>query len=391
MGGAGASAAGGNGGGGSAGLPWSGGADGRSGANPGGAAGTGGTPVSSAPCSISGAEWCNELTNVNFSAPFLAVAPDGSVVVVRETPDLYSKPDLYVAKYTASGELAWLEEIGTDEGDKVEKIAIDSQGNILIVGFSYSFAAEGYNHPQAMLRKLSANGELLWTQGFDSCGFDMGLAVAIDASDNVVVLGVGTLAFLAAYAPDGEMLWQAPVPSFTCTSLSCLTFNSVTVDAAGNIKLWKGYRPVTVATFSSRGESIDSVEIPQDGRFLIAQPNQDLRAFIVDESSITRLELSSANVIWSAPLGVELEGRSTQVALDASDNVFLLASPYSTDLGLSDVVAYSSDGERLWGKSVDMPGGNGLAAGRQGDAFISMYPRSTDTTPRSLTIAHVIP
>ena len=279
--------------------------------------------------------------------------------------------DQFAAKYAANGELQWIQRVGTDKIDVLQGIALDSEGDLLITGFTAESGLEGYSFTDAVLIKLSADGERLWTRVSDSGDEDMALAVATDTGDNAVTLQVSSQGgSLATYSPEGQMLWQVSLP-FASTRLASLTFDSIHVDAAGNINVGSSKYPLNGAKFSGNGEPLERPEPLSDGRIIVAAPNRNLLAFIIDETSITRVEPSSAEVVWSAPLEEELRtssGRNVRVALDASDNVFLLAATEDSNY----VIAYSSTGERLWSKRFESAMSlSSIVAGKHGDVFIS--------------------
>ena len=372
---------------GSAGKTSSGGAAGTSGSGVSGgggeiATGAAGAPLGSLPCSLAGADWCNEPTGVDYGL-HLALAPDGGVVFVGVTawPDGGPGRDLFVVKYAATGELVWIQRVGTDKGDEPEGIAIDSTGDITVVGLTYANSFEGYNYTGELLVKLSSSGEVLWTQGVDGPYDEKVLAVATDASDNLITLGTGPEGgYLASYSPDGDVLWKGPVPSFSSTALARLTFDSVNVDAAGEINVWSRRSPVTMAKFSSSGEPLDTFEAPNDGRILVEDPNHNVLAFIIDATSISRVDPRSAAVVWSAALDGDFK-TSGNAALDRSDNVFLGGWTVDQTRSASYVVAYSSTGERLWSKPVAIITPRSLVAGTQGDVFIE----------NGTLVAHIVP
>ncbi|MBK6918059.1 MAG: hypothetical protein IPH07_11720 [Deltaproteobacteria bacterium] len=94
-------------------------------------------------------------------------------------------------------------------------VAVDSQGNVVVVGY----IVDALDNPDIWLRKYDPAGVEIWTTVLDpSMGADdRGYGVAIDADDNIGVVGdvgVGQTSsdiFIAKLDPDGGILWTAVV------------------------------------------------------------------------------------------------------------------------------------------------------------------------------------
>lgn len=157
------------------------------------------------------------------------------------------KPDLFVAKYTPSGNLLWVLNLGRislNNGMDAGGIAIDSNNSILIAG-SYTntvdfnplgspAAKPSVGGKDAFLAKYSSEGELIWVNTYGSSLFDLGVKVALDADDNIyfgirfngdidlgdsensVVLSPqpgGNDAALVKYDANGEYIWSYSISS----------------------------------------------------------------------------------------------------------------------------------------------------------------------------------
>jgi len=109
--------------------------------------------------------------------------------------------------------------------------AVDRSNNVLAVGTSAT--------PAMLVTKLAPNGLPLWQQAFDGAGPSRSVAMAVDASDNLIVAGLllgadgltPTGTALVKYSPSGVQLWQELVPA------SWGMPAGVQVDAAGNVYL----------------------------------------------------------------------------------------------------------------------------------------------------------
>ena len=96
-------------------------------------------------------------------------------------------PDYYTAKYDSSGNELWsvTYDSGGNDYPGLQAAAVDSMDNIIVTGSAY-FDASGNN---CYTIKYDSNGNEIWNVAYDSGGDDGGSAVAVDSSDNVVVVG----------------------------------------------------------------------------------------------------------------------------------------------------------------------------------------------------------
>jgi len=77
----------------------------------------------------------------------------------------------------------------SDGFEEAKAVAVDSSENIVVVGYDDRFdIGESMNW---MIRKYDPAGSLLWSRTYNSPadGWDVANAVAIDTSDNIIVVG----------------------------------------------------------------------------------------------------------------------------------------------------------------------------------------------------------
>ncbi len=125
---------------------------------------------------------------------------------------------LFVAKYTAEGAYLWAKAYGGTSSDIiVQDIALDSSGNIVVIGYftgAVNFGggvlgSAGLN--DIFLAKYSGvNGAHIWSKRFGNTQDDVGYGVAVDEFGNVIVTGGfrGSVDFgggaLVAYASSAD-------------------------------------------------------------------------------------------------------------------------------------------------------------------------------------------
>ena len=137
----------------------------------------------------------------------------GDVYVVGEEFVLLDNQNIMIRKYSADGELLWHQGVnGPGSGvDIARGVAVDSEDNVIVVGEVFV----ALENADTWIRKLTGDGDELWTvqhNGADSLN-DRARGVAVDRDDNIVVTGseyhlIGlTDVWTAKYGPDGGLLW----------------------------------------------------------------------------------------------------------------------------------------------------------------------------------------
>ncbi len=104
--------------------------------------------------------------------------------------------DFLLIKYDASGNLIWSKSDGASNDDKPGDIAIDSNGNIYVVGAFYGTGTFGNTTLTSTLvnvitLKYNSNGDILWAKkGGSTNPFvdDEGRSISLDASGNVYII-----------------------------------------------------------------------------------------------------------------------------------------------------------------------------------------------------------
>jgi hypothetical protein len=105
--------------------------------------------------------------------------------------------DLFVAKFSATGQHLWSERFGSTGTDNGRGIAVDGAGDVFLTGDfvnSISFggpALTSSGREDVFLAKLSGvNGGHLWSKRFGNLySGEMGLGVAVDGGNNVAITG----------------------------------------------------------------------------------------------------------------------------------------------------------------------------------------------------------
>lgn len=145
----------------------------------------------------------------------------GNVYSAGYTEDVYGTPNsgLYAggvaAKYDAAGNQQWFSNLYAARSlDHVADVRVDALNNVYVAGETYRYAAGA----ESFLIKLASDGTPLWERHLGTPDNEFGGALALDALGNAYVGGstTGDLVgggkhgydpFLAKYDPSGTLLW----------------------------------------------------------------------------------------------------------------------------------------------------------------------------------------
>ncbi|MBK8052221.1 MAG: gliding motility-associated C-terminal domain-containing protein [Saprospiraceae bacterium] len=157
------------------------------------------------------------------------------------TPSAYKttnsgQNDVYLAKYTTSGQKVWSTYYGGSGDDIGQSIDLDPQGNVVITGLTFS--ASEISSPGTHKANISASGDifvakftnsgiLIWGTYYGGDRFDFANDIAADNNGNVIITGwtesgngiASTGAYksiksdttdicIAKFSPSGQIIWS---------------------------------------------------------------------------------------------------------------------------------------------------------------------------------------
>jgi len=223
--------------------------------------------------------------------------------------------DLLVAKYNSSGTIQWQRILGGASNDIAYAIDFDSSDNVYVTGDTNSQGAGGADF---LIAKYNSSGTIQWQRILGGSNTDSARSVKLDSSSNVYVVGqtestgAGGADFLIAkYNSSGTIQWQRILGGAGYDA-----GRSVAIDSSDNVYVF-GY------TSSQGAGSYD---------FLLAKYN------------------SSGTIQWQNVLGGSTYDFGQSVAIDSSDNVYVVGQTNSTGAGSYDLVLakYNSSGTIQW-------------------------------------------
>ena len=111
----------------------------------------------------------------------VAVADNGDVIVVGTSGN-----DIIVTKLDQNGNLKWAKTYGGPDTELIGNVAIDNDGNIIVVGSTYSF---GQGALDALVIKLDSNGNVLWAKTYGGADSDFAYSVRVLNDNSIIVVG----------------------------------------------------------------------------------------------------------------------------------------------------------------------------------------------------------
>ena len=111
----------------------------------------------------------------------------------------FGSSDIYINKLDASGNFLWAKQMGGSIFDQGQAIATDATGNVYTTGYfqttadfdpgvgTYTLSAIG--GADVFINKLDASGNFLWAKAMGANNSDVGLAIKVDAANNVYTAG----------------------------------------------------------------------------------------------------------------------------------------------------------------------------------------------------------
>ena len=263
--------------------------------------------------------------------------------------------DMILVKYNGNGVQQWNHTWGGGSWDFGYGVAVDSSGNIYLAGYTYSFGAGSYD---MVLVKYDGNGLQQWNCTWGGANSDYGYGVAVDSSGNVYLVGE-TYSFgagscdmiLVKYDGSGVQQWNR-----TWGGGNYNYGYGVAVDSSGNIYLagdtesfWEGLSDMILVKYDGNGlqqwnctwggpENDDGrgVAVDSSGNIYFAGRTDSFGAG-GDDMVLVKYDgngVQQWNHTWGGPENDDGRG----AAVDSSNNIYLAGGTNSFGAGNYDMV-----------------------------------------------------
>ncbi|MGG7055123.1 Ig-like domain-containing protein [Nitrosomonas sp. ANs5] len=291
--------------------------------------------------------------NVIVTGSFSGTVPFGSQSVTSS-----GNSDVFIAKYSVSGKLVWVQKAGGANADAGYGIAVGSAQDIIVTGYQ--------NNPDVIfLSKYAPTGTLKWSKQFSGQGNNVGRDVAIDGQGNILITGT----FYGTIQLEGSSVNLTSSSSWNPEVLLAK------FDAAGKLVWARGIGDVGeeqswgIAVDQSTGDSVITGYFFETSDFGGGAVTTDRYSMFLAKYNV------SGKHLWSNVFIGEGRNFGLDVAIDQSTGDVLMAGTFRnsssfggstlTSQGAADLIIarYKGDtGDHLWSKALGGPSADGLGA-----------------------------
>lgn len=302
----------------------------------------------------------------------------------------------YIMSASGGGESYWAAFLGGSQADPFFDLKIDSNGDIVCAGKTYS---DGAGNQDFLIAKFDKEGELLWDRTLGKSGKSAeAYGIAIDSSNNIYVSGYANITsrgeqwLIAKYNSSGVIQWNKHVgPSGAGSADRC---RGIAVDSSdniicvGTIQSSPAYQEeAVVAKFDSSGGQLWDRKLDGSG-------NDEYRSVAVDSSDniyavggsasgssgdkdfLVAKYNSSGTIQWKKILGGSSLEYADGVALDSSANIYMIGRTYSSAGATGDflLAKYDSSGTFQFDKVLGGTGidnGKGVTVDSSGNVYVT--------------------
>ena len=146
-------------------------------------------------------------------ATAVGITPEGDIVVAGYTKSFGSNGDAWVLRLSNDdGRIIWQRTYGGNNLDSITDLAVTLQGQIIAVGYTWSF---GSGDSDVWVLFLDEDGNVIWQKTYGGGGIDVATVVGITDSNGIIVggytgsFGNGEMdAWVLKLTEAGNIVWQ---------------------------------------------------------------------------------------------------------------------------------------------------------------------------------------
>lgn len=251
--------------------------------------------------------------------------------------------DFFLLKYTISGSFQWYRTFGGSASDLGRRIALDSFGNIYILGTTESF---GSGSQDICLVKYNNSGNQEWYRTWGGSSSEHAYAIIIDSQNNIYLGGDtyngGYDLFLMKYNTSGNQLWTELLDASEWDSCHSLAFDSnEDIICGGNMDTRPG--PQTVYQIlmlkydkngyqlwnntwtSANSVSIDTMALDSSDNIYIG-----FRSYGSHMVKFNQMGYYEWDLLWGIKKGdLNLDNQIRAIRIDSLDTFYIAGSEYN--------------------------------------------------------------
>jgi hypothetical protein len=308
--------------------------------------------------------------------------------------------DIFVAKYTADGNLIWARRAGGINRDEGYSIAVDDSGNAYVTGYFAVSATFGVGETSEItltsistsdfirdifVAKYTTDGDLVWAKQAGGKGEDYARSIAVDDSGNAYVTGHHAVnatfgsgeagetlitqirgIFVAKYATSGNLIWVKHAAGKNGQSYS------LAVDDSGN------------AYITGFFQGTETFGIGETNETTLTGINHSFELFLAKYTI-------NGDLLWAKRAGGEGDDVGNSVAVDGSGNAYItgyfrefatFGSGEAGETTLNDIFSvgsifmakYTADGRIVWAQHAggsDFSSGQSIALDDSGIIYVT--------------------
>jgi len=273
----------------------------------------------------------------------------GTVMLTNADTTSYTD-DIFIAKYTSSGSVAWAKRAGDLGWEEALSVSVDASSNIYIAG-NYNSPTisigtttltnidNSGNTDDVFLIKYNTSGNVQWAKSAGGKSYDYANSVVTDATGNIFVggefsspfitFGTSTLTnndsvpgnsydlFLAKYDASGNPLWAKSTGGDGDDAVM-----SVDVNTAGNAYI--------TGFFNSPGINFGTTVLT----------NNDTNYYY--DIFISKFD-AAGNVLWAKSSGGSSDDGAFSIAVDATGNAYVVGGFYSPTMAFGTTTLTDAD------------------------------------------------
>jgi hypothetical protein len=356
-----------------------------------------------------------------YSTDFPTYDPGGGAYYQGTCGGCPNYSDAFILKFNNSGVRLWATYYGGSDGDVASSISTDVNGNVFVVGYTYSTNFPTYdpgggayyqgtcgscpNYSDAFILKFNNSGVRLWAAYYGGGRGDVASSISTDVNGNVFVVGYTYSTNFPTYDPGGGAYYQG-----TCGG--CPNYSDAFILKFNNsgVRLWATYYGGNDHDFAT------SISTDANGKvFVVGYTWSDnfptlnpLGGYYQGNNAgyydAFILKFNNSGVrLWATYYGGNAGDYAYSISTDANGNVFVVGLTGSTNfptynpgggayyqpnkVGLYDafILKFNNSGVRLW--ATYYGGGNGgsdleqatsISTDANGNVFVVGYTNSTD-------------